>query len=684
MKQAYFNSSVESFLKTNDETIIGALNLAGTTFASQWTITTTSWESFVRALKKSFEEIIQKNHLANNWHIFIEYEIPRLASRIDGVLLADDLIFVIEFKFDRKKFELADIRQAEDYALDLKDFHLESRGKIIVPILLAPFAKSIIQRSEIENKSKIPSCLKTNIDNLSQIIYEVYWNYHDSTKEKIDPFKWEQSEYEPTPTIVQAAKALFAGQKVEEISKSGADNLSKTSKYLIDAIKLAKGKNKKIVCFVTGVPGAGKTLIGLDVVHEKEEFGGDDFNTAYFSGNIPLINVLREALGRDHFARQMSLFHSKQIKIRPTKKDSEREVKSKIQNLHLFIKDGIRKNIAPTERVVVFDEAQRCWNAKHFSNKAKQNQNREKNPFAIEEKSEAELLFEFMNRHNGWAVIIALVGGGQEINTGEGGISEWGKAIQYKYSEWEIHISPQLLSGDSSTADKTLFESIPNNVTIQTNDDLHLSVSQRSFKANYLNTWVNAVINNRQEEACQLATSIKKTYPLCLTRDIGIAKTWLKQKKSGTRRIGLTASSGGLRLKPYGLNVREEIDEALWFLNDENDIRSSYYLEIVATEYKIQGLELDWIGVCWDADLRRTDNKWDFKNFSGTEWKKTKIVAEQQFLLNTYRVLLTRAREGVIVFVPLGDPKDQTRLPEFYDPISEYLKSCGVEEINKI
>jgi len=681
MNQAYFHSSIESFLNTDDETIVGKLNLAGTTFASQWTITTTSWESSIRVLKRSVAEVIEKNQFVNNWHILLEYEIPRLASRIDAVIIADDLIFIIEFKYDRKKFEQSDVRQIEDYALDLRDFHLKSKDKLIIPILLAPLAKFINQQSHPNEKSQILSCLKVNADNLFKTIYDTYLRYHDSSNKKIDPYEWEQSEYEPTPTIVQAAKALFAGQKVESISRHGADNLSKTSRYLIDTINQAREKNKKIVCFVTGVPGAGKTLVGLDIVHEKDEFGGDDFNTAYFSGNGPLINVLREALGRDHFARQTLLFNSGKLTVRPKKKDSDREVKSKIQNLHLFIKDGIRKRTPPIERIVVFDEAQRCWDAKHFSNKAKQNQNREKNPFLIEEKSEAELLFEFMSRHSEWAVIIALVGGGQEINTGEGGITEWGKAIQYKYPEWEIHISPQLLSGDSSTADKTLFKSIPDKIIIKTNNNLHLSISQRSFKANNLNTWVNAVINDQQKQAFQLANSIKDTYPLFITRDIIVAKEWLKERKSGTRRIGLIASSGGLRLKPYGINVREEVDEALWFLNDENDVRSSYYLEIVATEYKVQGLELDWTGVCWDSDLRRNNNEWDFKNFSGTEWNNTKSISEQQFLLNTYRVLLTRAREGMILFIPAGDQKDLTRLPEFYDPIFDYLKSCGLTEI---
>ncbi len=681
MKQAYYNDSLESFIKTRDEEIIGKLHLAGTDFASQWTMTTVSWDSSIHILKNSFSEIIQRNSFANSWHVLLEYEIPRLNSRIDAVILADDIIFVIEFKFERKKYELADIRQAEDYALDLFDFHLKSREKTIIPILLAPLAKHISQDSKLTNRSNVLPCFKANADNLSTIIYDAYLNFHNEFDENINPAEWEQSEYQPTPTIIQAANALFAGQKVEDISKYGADNLSKTCKSIINIIKTAKEDNKKVICFVTGVPGAGKTLVGLNVIHEKEAFGNEDFNSAYFSGNGPLIKVLRESLSRDDYQRQENLYKSKQINIKPKREISKSKIKSKIQNLHQIIKDGLSKKKYLDERVVVFDEAQRCWDAKQFSNKAKQNRNREKTLFLIEEKSEAEMLFEFMNRHDGWSVIIALVGGGQEINTGEGGIGEWGKAIENKYSNWEIHISPQLLSGDSSTANQKLFVETPTHVTIHPDENLHLSVSQRSFKASRLNEWVNAVINNDSSEAAQISDSIKKAYPLFITRDINTAKDWLRKRKAGTKRIGLIASSGGLRLKPYGIHVREEIDEALWFLNDETDIRSSYYLEIAATEYKVQGLELDWVGICWDADLRRVNNEWDFKNFSGTKWQQTNTIAEQQFLLNTYRVLLTRAREGIIIFVPPGDEKDATRLPEFYNPIYDYLKSCGVEEL---
>ncbi|HAO45451.1 MAG TPA: hypothetical protein DCQ97_00895 [Chitinophagaceae bacterium] len=681
MNQAYYHSTIEDFLDINVDELIGKLNKAGTSFASQWTITTTSWDSSISILKKSLSELVQNIEACKKWHILFEYEIPRLQSRIDVVIIAADLIFVVEFKYDRGKFELADIRQVEDYANDLKDFHFQSKNRVVIPILLAPLAKSI--RLQPYHKNSTIKALRANAVDFSEILYNAYNRNHEDQSNAIDPFKWEQSEYQPTPTIVQAARVLFAGHKVEAITKSdaGVNDLKITTDYLIDKIKEAREGNTKIVCFVTGVPGAGKTLVGLNVVHEKEAFGGKDFDTAYFSGNGPLIKVLREALSRDHYSRHKILYQTKRTVKKPTKGDSEREVKAKIQNLHSFIKDGMRSEKAPAERIVVFDEAQRCWNAEHFYRQGKRNQNREKNPVAIQLKSEAELLFEFMSKHNGWAVIIALVGGGQEINTGEAGISEWGKAIQEKYHDWQVHISPQLLIGDSVTDGKSLFAQKPDNIQPILSDKLHLKVSRRSFRAENLNEWVNAIINNESAKAQKVASFIKSNYPLLITRKIDTAKRWLKSNLTGTKRIGMLASSGGMRLRPYGILTKENIDEAYWFLNDEDDIRSSSFLEIAATEYAVQGLELDWTGICWDADLRRNRDGWDFKNFRGTNWINVGVEEDHQYLLNTYRVLLTRAREGMIIFVPEGEVDDETRLPEFYNPIFEYLKSCGLDEI---
>ena len=548
--------------------------------------------------------------------------------------------------------------------------------------MIAPNGNDYNNKISTVDDKFVKECLNANQFNLASIIQTVYEKLHNPTSEVIDSDKWEQSEYHPTPTIIQAAKALYAGQRVETITKSEADskNILKVTSYIIDVIKEAEKEKKKVICFVTGVPGAGKTLVGLNIVHEKEAFGGKESDTAYFSGNGPLIKVLKEALARDHYRTEKNKFNSGTIKENPTKSTSEHNVKLKIQNLHQFIKSGLRTNVKPIEKVVVFDEAQRCWDADHFYNKSKRNENRETQPFKIERKPEAEILFEIMDR-NEWAVIVALVGGGQEINTGEAGIAEWGRVIQSTFNNWQVHISPQLFFGDDTTAGAKLFKEEPFGLFIKTNEDLHLSVSQRSFRATHLNTWVNAVIDDKPEHAKVEAEKIIEKYPLVITRDLAKAKKWLKEKIIGNKRVGLTASSGGVRLKSYGINVKESIDEAQWFLNEETDVRSSYYLEIAATEFAVQGLELDWTSICWDCDLRRANTGWGFKNFSGTKWTNIINPKDRQYLLNTYRVLLTRAREGLIIWVPEGDREDKTRLPEFYDPIFDYLKSCGLAEI---
>jgi Uncharacterized conserved protein (DUF2075). len=679
MRPAYYRNSIEGFLKEDENSILGKLSFENSRFVQQWTIGTVSWNDCIKLLKSSFNKLIEANKNASNWHLLLEYEIPRLASRIDAVIIANDIILVIEFKMDRKTYEAADIRQAEDYALDLTDFHLESRNKPIIPILLAPLAPN--KNQQIIKHSNVSNCLLTNQDNLHSIILEAYKVNHYSDIQ-IDLDIWENSEYKPTPTIVQAAKALFAGQKVEDISNSGADsvNLTLTSDYLINAIQDAKTNNKKVVCFVTGVPGAGKTLVGLNIIHEKEKFDGDEFDTAYFSGNGPLITVLKEALARDNHDKQVFKYISEGKQgSKPTKKESTQSIKGKIQNLHSFIKEGIRNQKAPTEKVVVFDEAQRCWNATHFFNKSKQNQNRETIPFDLQEKSEAELLFEIMDRHEDWSVIIALVGGGQEINTGEGGIAEWGKALNIKYPHWNVHISPQLLLGDTSTANQMLFETIPNDIVIFKEENLHLKVNQRSFKANNFNEWVNAVLNNQPEIAKEVYSTIKNDFPILLTRDLLEAKTWLRSKVIGNKRIGLVASSGAVRLKSDAVNIKDKIEVEHWFLNEAKDIRSSYYLEQAATEFDIQGLEIDFCCLCWDLDLAY-DHKWIPQNFnvSNSKWSSNIKDDTQRYLINKYRVLLTRAREGIAIWIPAGNESDLTRQKKEYDKIYEYLKKCGI------
>lgn len=682
MRQAYYKNYFRNFSIDDPNRILGILNKRGIEFSSQYNDVNIAWDTSIPIFQKTVVSLIRKNPRSEKWSILLEYEIPRLGGRIDAVILADDIIFTLEYKNDRNKYLLADQRQIEDYALDLFDFHLQSRDRVIIPILIAPRSAEYNNTKLFTNTNLVKECFNANQNNLAEIILTTYDRFHNSNNEIIDTDKWEQSEYQPTPTIIQAAKALFAGQKVEAITKTEAEseNILKATRYIINVINDAEENKKKVVCFVTGVPGAGKTLVGLNIVHEKEGFGREETNTAYFSGNGPLIKVLKEALARDHYNTAEMKYVQGKISEKPTKSNSEHNVKLKIQNLHQFIKSGLRLKSKPNEQVVVFDEAQRCWDATHFYNKAKRNENREKAPFIIEKKPEAEILFEIMDRHE-WAVIVALVGGGQEINTGEAGIAEWGRVIESKYKNWQVHISPQLLFGDDTTAGAKLFKKEPGNIFIKTNPELHLSVSQRSFRATYLNTWVNAVIDNNPKLAQIEAEKINANYPLIITRDLLSAKKWLRDKVLGNKRIGLIASSGAVRLRSYGINVKDSIDEALWFLNDEKDVRSSYYLEVTATEFAVQGLELDWIGVCWDCDLRRSFDNWDFKNFSGTKWSNVNKKEDQQYLLNTYRVLLTRAREGLVIWVPKGEKDDPTRLPSFYDPIFEYLKSCGLTEL---
>jgi hypothetical protein len=215
-----------------------------------------------------------------------------------------------------------------------------------------------------------------------------------------------------------------------------------------------------------------------------------------------------------------------------------------------------------------------------------------------------------------------------------------------------------------------------------TEPDLHLAVSVRSFRAEKLSGFVNELISGDSIAARQIHQEIQSSYPIAFTRDLSEAKRWLHARARGSERFGLVASSGASRLKPEGINVHEKINAPYWFLNSKNDVRASFYLEDPATEFDIQGLELDWVGVCWDADFRRTDGRWTQHMFRGTKWNNLKDRALQAYLANAYRVLLTRARQGMVIYIPAGDPTDATRPPAFYDGIAAYLSECGIQPVH--
>jgi DUF2075 family protein len=672
--QAYYSNTISKFLKEDINSIKAKLDIASTEFHSLLNTQQNSWVSFIEIMKNSLENV--KSNPSTS-QILLEYKIPRRAKRIDCILLINDIILVIEFKDEADKYELSFQRQVEDYSLDLRDFHKESRGRLIIPIVLSPLAKNTDFKFELIT-DYVQKTINSNSDNISSVINNVI-SFYSTSELPLGGKKWEESEYLPTPTMIEAAQALFSGQRVEEISRSHAEaeNLSVTTDEIVNAISIAKEKGEKLICFVTGVPGAGKTLVGLNIVHKPELYEDNKSLAAYFSGNGPLVNVLQEAITRDKLANQSNNSEKK------NKSEISRQVKTQIQNLHSFIEHYVSSGQIPAEHIAVFDEAQRCWNAEHLYNKNKQNSNRKKNP-VLNGKSEPELLLEIMDRQPKWAVMIALVGNGQEINTGEAGIGEWGRVLSESFKHWKVMVSDELLIGDTSLSGNKLFKDKQDTLKVSTSPALHLKVSQRSYKAKSLNQWVESVLNLRPLEANEIANDLQEKFPIYITRDLANAKSWLKSKKRGTRRVGLIASSGARRIQSDGVTLLNIGEEPNWFLNEANDIRSSYYLELAATEFGIQGLEIDWSGLCWEADLRLTDSIWCFHKFSGTKWSNVHKAEAQTYLINKYRVLLTRAREGMVIWIPEGNNEDHTRLKSFYDETAKYLKSCGVIDLTEL
>jgi hypothetical protein len=651
---------------TQVDQIIGAISQAySKDHIDQKQEQTKSWAATILIIKQLYQAAFPLIPNLASWGILYEYKIPRRAKRIDVVLLSNSLIFVLEIKNKQGSYNSVDIAQLEDYCLDLRDFHFESKDKTIVPVLVCTDAPEVQNDFSLANDS-VQEVLFVNKNNIARVIQSSCLCFHDN----VSPIRlndWNNSKYSPTPTIIEAAQALYAGQSVSEISRShaGAENLTKTTNAILEAIKQAQAANAKIICFITGVPGAGKTLAGLNIIHNREFQTGNNELGVFLSGNSPLVKVLSEALARDFVKRE-----------KENKVEAKRKVRTFIHNVHEFIDEYYHdKQKLPVDKVLIYDEAQRAWTKEHKTKKS--------NGEITE--SEPEILLSIMNRFSDWGVVIALVGGGQEINTGEAGLREWGKAIEVNFYNWKVYISRELKQGDHSTGNLTLFEETPKHVQITENENLHLRVSIRSYKAQELSRWVALVLANKNEEAKAILNDKLKHYPIFITRDIDIAKKWLKKKGRGTRRTGIVASSGGRRLKAFGydpfhgLRGDSSQDElGAWYLNPPTDVRSSNFLEIVATEYAVQGLEVDWAGVFWDSDLRRGNGNWDFKQFKGTNWQNVSDPQRQQFILNKYRVLLTRAREGMIILVPNGDETDGTRLPAFYNDTFNYLISCGL------
>ena len=646
MLRAYYGKSIADFIQEDNLNILGTLakNHGYQTLEKSQQ---NAWERQITILKSQLAEL--------TGYIYFEFSIPRMGKRVDNIVILGDKIFLLEFKIGSEQYDKHAIDQVIDYALDLRNFHEGSHYANLIPVLIAE--KAPIFENNFQRAENLEQAILLNAQNLNK-----FFKYYDSNS-LMDVAAWEQSSYKPTPTIIEAAQALYQNHDVAEITRSdaGAKNLSATANCISNIIEQARQGNKKAICFVTGVPGAGKTLAGLNIANQRLKVAEDE-HAVFLSGNGPLVQVLQEALARN-----------RAIKNKTKKETALKETRAFIQNIHHFRDEYLKNSQAPTEKVVVFDEAQRAWN-QHQTSKF-MSQKRGQSDF---NQSEPEFLIEVMNRHQNWCVIVCLIGGGQEINTGEAGLVAWMQALQSSYPDWQVHYSNLIVNQDNYLQDAAIKNWLSTTGVEQ--NHLHLATSVRSFRSEKVSAWVHALLDT-DEQAKSLWKEIQSNYPIVLTRDLQKAKAWVKAQAKGSERYGLVASSGARRLKALGVHVKNEIDVANWFLNPKYDVRSSYFLEDVATEFDVQGLELDWVCLAWGENFYYQDNQWHYQSFKGCKWQNINKEEDKQFTKNAYRVLLTRARQGMVIWIPEGSESDNTRQKEFYDGTYQYLKSIGINEL---
>lgn len=685
-RRFYYSDSISAFLNRSVNEIIGELTLA-----SQHDIneeTSSSWVEEIDTLKEALAPF------SGHGSVYFEYNIPRMGRRADVVAVIDGIVFVLEYKTAEQKFHRDAMVQVWDYALDLKNFQEGSHDRVLVPVLVAP--KEKVKHCSLELKhfeDNVYEPLMVNAHLLGAGISKVLDSIPHEVQLKTADDIWAKSGYEPTPTIIEAAIALYEENTVEDITKHGGD-IDKASVELANIIESCRNNNRKAICFITGVPGAGKTLIGLNTA--IDQFNRDE-KAVYLSGNFPLVEVLQEALARDYVRRDK--IKAKQEKRKAcTKEEAKSKVKAFIQMIHHYrdlylegttIENGrivpmpdyfqshSDKAYVPSEHVAIFDEAQRAWTQEELGRFMREKKGIKDFPY-----SEPEYLISCMDRQPDWGVVVCLVGNGQSINKGEAGLKEWIESIYRSYKDWDVYISEYLMrSGDVTKEQMDLVRS-----QIKSREELHLKMSMRSFRSEKVSIFVNQLLALQKEDAASTLRELDN-YPIVMTRSLDTAKQWLRDHNRGSERMGLLASSKAERLKAISINVRYQPDFVHWFLEDDRDIRSSNALEDTLTEFKVQGLEIDWACVAWDADLRLSQDGKSWQHFqlrSGTKWQNINKPINREYQINAYRVLLTRARQGMIIVVPNGDygvPPDETRKPEWYDGIYNYLKEIGIKEI---
>ena len=662
----FYRASVGEFLAQSEEYILARLGLAYANrgYTSQYSAQTLTWERDIRSLRESLTQCVAHSVTTTSWGLLLEFSIPRKELRIDVVLLIRNLIVVLEAKTGVAASQAK--RQIEEYALLLHYFHKGSTDRRIVPILASSESReadlmSLNQRELFPQLATywVAPVMRSSWNQLSNLLLGL----EDCDELQIDAETWDDSPYFPVPSIIEAALALKNGLSIREIAHSEASEheIEYVGHAIQEYVDQARSDSHHAICFLTGVPGSGKTLVGLSLAHSADNKAS---SIHFMSGNGPLVQVLQY------------LFTQESMQTGAKAPQARAEAKTLIENVHVFARYYTEDHSGPpSNHAIIFDEAQRAWNRAQNFKKFRRNY------------SEPEMLLRIMERHPDWAVVVALVGGGQEINDGEAGLEEWGRALLGSAKPWKIYASPEVLEGGPSTAGHKLFEDPSQQKEVQTNAALHLRTSNRSLRADQLATWVNLVIEGKAEEAAALG--IPSRFPIFMSRNLAETRSKLCQEGIGASRYGLVGSSGATRLRSEGLepssSFHAEYRWERWYLSDATDVRSSFRCEVFATEFEIQGLELDWIGLCWGGDFVWNELLgWQTRHLlfgPPSRWTAIKNTEKQVFRRNAYRVLLTRARQGMVIFVPNGSPDDPTNAPDEFEVTAQYLLRCGVTSL---
>jgi len=643
---SFYQATVAEFLAQTDEYVFAqlAIGYANRGFTQQFTDQTLTWERDVRSLRSSLEQCEQVS-ATGAWGLILEFSIPRKELRIDTVLLIGEAVVILEAKTGVAASQAT--RQIEEYALLLHYFHKASNERRIVPVLVTrePATPNLLNLNQREFFPQLSSywiapVLRSSWDGLAGLLLEIARH----SQGQLLHTEWESSPYFPVPSIIDAAIALRTGLSIREIAHSEASEheIQDVCVAVQSYVTNARSEGHHSICFLTGVPGSGKTLVGLSLAHSAENRSSA---IHFMSGNGPLVQVLQHLFTRESRRSGASAPQAKA------------EARTLIENVHVFARNYTDDDKgAPSNHAIIFDEAQRAWDKEHNLKKFKRDY------------SEPDMLLRIMERHKDWAVVIALVGGGQEIHEGEAGLEEWGRALasDTRSRGWKAYASPEVLRGGPSTAGRRLFDEVTRPLEVQTSESLHLRTSNRSLRAEQLATWVNLVLDGEP--------------------DLEETRRTLREERKGVSRYGLVGSSGAIRLRAEGLEPSSPFHADYpwehWYLAEETDIRSSYQCEVFATEFEIQGLELDWIGVCWGGDcVWNTDKGWELRKLhlsATSKWNPIKNRDKHGYRKNAYRVLLTRARQGMVLFIPRGDVEDPTNSPAEFDATAEYLIRCGV------